>query len=452
VVHNFKEEELSMKAKNALSLALAAGFVSTAGAAEFTPKKIADVSELGQGQHVAHIYFNVVTGEKITTLLGDDAQRPSDGEEGTDFWAATTGAACAEFGDTSSFYWGMDNPTGTTTYDFHAIAFDWGDLPFDTVVDCVEIHWAAGIEDTDTDSDSAADGIEGLAGNWVYWDGFNGRAPQSNSIPLPIVGFTFTTLPGGLGLAPGQAAIYTADIDLGASGTFGTSLMFEIGDTDSDMQEAAFHNALMFDNDADGDLVSDADPDQDGRADWAWSAQWIQPGTVDLDNADSDSNTTTGVDGDVANQGTMGLFFGSPTPGHAEQNTSDGSWDWVYDGAIDGDTEGFFQLGTTENLDGSGEISLNQEGAFWFGAFDCSPGTPGYTPPAHFEVILYGPGDGVPPCPADLNNDGALDFFDVAAFLGLFGAGDLAADWNNDLALDFFDVAGFLGDFGAGCP
>ncbi len=47
---------------------------------------------------------------------------------------------------------------------------------------------------------------------------------------------------------------------------------------------------------------------------------------------------------------------------------------------------------------------------------------------------------------------GVLDFFDVAAFLGQFSAGDPAADFNNDSVLDFFDVAGYLSAFSAGCP
>ena len=42
-----------------------------------------------------------------------------------------------------------------------------------------------------------------------------------------------------------------------------------------------------------------------------------------------------------------------------------------------------------------------------------------------------------------------LDFFDVAAFLADFAAGQ--ADLNGDGAVDFFDVAAFLTAFAAGC-
>ena len=57
-----------------------------------------------------------------------------------------------------------------------------------------------------------------------------------------------------------------------------------------------------------------------------------------------------------------------------------------------------------------------------------------------------------PPCPADLNNDGLLDFFDLQAFLNAFSANDPLADFINDGLFDFFDVQAFLNAFSAGCP
>lgn len=57
-----------------------------------------------------------------------------------------------------------------------------------------------------------------------------------------------------------------------------------------------------------------------------------------------------------------------------------------------------------------------------------------------------------PPCRADLTGDGALDFFDISAFLTLFAANDLAADFTGDGVLNFFDVSVFLTMFTDGCP
>lgn len=57
-----------------------------------------------------------------------------------------------------------------------------------------------------------------------------------------------------------------------------------------------------------------------------------------------------------------------------------------------------------------------------------------------------------PTCPADLNGDGQLDFFDISSFLTAFGLQEPIADFNNDGAWDFFDISGFLSAYSAGCP
>ena len=56
------------------------------------------------------------------------------------------------------------------------------------------------------------------------------------------------------------------------------------------------------------------------------------------------------------------------------------------------------------------------------------------------------------PCPADINGDGVLDFFDISAFLTAFSALDPASDFNGDGQWDFFDISAFLSEFSAGCP
>jgi len=55
-------------------------------------------------------------------------------------------------------------------------------------------------------------------------------------------------------------------------------------------------------------------------------------------------------------------------------------------------------------------------------------------------------------CPADLNNDGELNFFDVSAFLTEFNSMSAAGDFNNDGEYNFFDVSAFLTAFNTGCP
>jgi hypothetical protein len=56
------------------------------------------------------------------------------------------------------------------------------------------------------------------------------------------------------------------------------------------------------------------------------------------------------------------------------------------------------------------------------------------------------------PCPADLTNDGNLNFLDVSAFLAAFGAQDPIADFEPDGSFNFLDVSAYLAAFGMGCP
>jgi glucose/arabinose dehydrogenase len=52
---------------------------------------------------------------------------------------------------------------------------------------------------------------------------------------------------------------------------------------------------------------------------------------------------------------------------------------------------------------------------------------------------------------ADLNDDGVIDFGDVADFVTAFNALDPAADLNNDSVVDFGDVGAFVDAFNLGC-
>jgi len=55
------------------------------------------------------------------------------------------------------------------------------------------------------------------------------------------------------------------------------------------------------------------------------------------------------------------------------------------------------------------------------------------------------------PCAIDYNQDGALNFFDVTAFIVAFNAADPIADLNPDGQFNFFDIAEFLIRYQGGC-
>lgn len=57
-----------------------------------------------------------------------------------------------------------------------------------------------------------------------------------------------------------------------------------------------------------------------------------------------------------------------------------------------------------------------------------------------------------PPCIADFNFDGELNFFDVSAFLVAYLDEDPRADLNSDNVLNFYDVSFFISSYSYGCP
>ncbi|QOJ00005.1 MAG: hypothetical protein HRU70_05690 [Phycisphaeraceae bacterium] len=69
----------------------------------------------------------------------------------------------------------------------------------------------------------------------------------------------------------------------------------------------------------------------------------------------------------------------------------------------------------------------------------------------YFGIVTFGP----PPCGADFNGDGFVDFFDLDAFVECFEGGACpdgkTADFNDDGFIDFFDLDAFVEAFEAGC-
>ncbi len=69
-------------------------------------------------------------------------------------------------------------------------------------------------------------------------------------------------------------------------------------------------------------------------------------------------------------------------------------------------------------------------------------------------LAIYDVG-GCPPypfCPADLDADGAANYFDAQAFLNLYVRGDLEADFNADGEVTVADYTAFEAALAAGCP
>ncbi|MEX0877008.1 MAG: CotH kinase family protein [Phycisphaerales bacterium] len=55
-------------------------------------------------------------------------------------------------------------------------------------------------------------------------------------------------------------------------------------------------------------------------------------------------------------------------------------------------------------------------------------------------------------CEADMNADGAVNFFDISEFLTAFANGDMLGDFNGDGQFNFFDISEFLQSYQGACP
>ena len=108
------------------------------------------------------------------------------------------------------------------------------------------------------------------------------------------------------------------------------------------------------------------------------------------------------------------------------------SWYTIDGGGTTSASGGSFELSGTIGQPDAGSVmtggSFSLTGGFWAGVSQ------------------------TPPCPADINGDGQLNFFDVGDFLVAYSIEDPIADINDDGLFNFFDVGDFLVAYSAGCP
>ena len=394
-------------------------------------------------ERVGHIYLNLTTGEQIVSRVtaGQTALSQSDNSELV--WDCGSGPQCEGISTGGVGFVVLDEPElGQSQYT------SMGDLPLDTLVDCVRFTYTTNILDVDDDSNDIGDGVPGFGMVIDFWDADNGL--DNVLTRLPLLQIQIDNMAGNEdAVENGEWVGFIFTIDLADS--FAEDSRFEIGDSDGDLQGATIGNNDVDTNgdgigdgvsigapglDRDGDGNDDNDIDGDGFFDWAMYFQFIQPGTQDLDG--------DGVlDGDVADQGQIGMFLGAPA-GYTPIEDENGDWEWEIDlsaPAVATGTRSFM-----------GRYSSEGFGIVNFGFTDGIPNpincsVENYNPAMTINKALFSPRSGIW-CPADINRDGLLDFFDVADFLENFAAGE---DFNGDGVTNFFDVADFLDVYTAGC-
>jgi hypothetical protein len=116
---------------------------------------------------------------------------------------------------------------------------------------------------------------------------------------------------------------------------------------------------------------------------------------------------------------------------------SDDTWEW--NGAV-------WTLVSDSGIDPRGHGAMvfepdRTQAVFMFGGQDNLPGS------QPIPGLWYRRGA----CPADLNRDGGVDFFDYLDFVAAFSEGRSLADFNEDCEIDFFDYLEFVAAFSRPC-
>ncbi len=389
---------------------------------------------------VANINVNLATGERTVTPFG---ARPRDNS--IPLWINNYADPCGSDGRIGL----IDNPDAdgdgfadvlfsgdpVSCADDPAVPCEgswhnwWGDIPPDSIIDCVVIAYATLAPDTDTNGDSIGDGIAGYDLTITFSDNDNGLGADGPGVSARscILDLTLTDIPGvPPGLPPGSIAVYTLTLDFAS---LAPSLIFELGDSDGvDDAGTGLSGGSLY------GFPTFGDRDGDGLHDFSYAMRFDQ------------SSLPVPGEGPGRTKGANGYLLVSPTgctaspcPTPTDPPGLDDTHDTYASGPSCPPT-------TTPYI-----------GSFIFG-YSCDDGVPFDS--AFLE--LYGQAGGCKFCcsPAGACNSadlapptGELNFDDVVAFLADFAVPGLCSDLADPVGTwNFDDVVAFLTLFNQGCP
>ncbi len=429
-----------MKAMCGLSLAMAAGCLTSGIAAGAETPEMQISNRTMKAWPVANIYYNFGTGERIVTPFGSGQRNVS-----APVWIATNTDPCGTGGTVGI----IDNPDadgdgiGDIVFTVPTVCATaitpcegtwnawFGELDgADVVVDCVVVAYGIIAPDTDTDGDSIGDGIVDydLFFTWSDNDpGFGADFPGPSGRSC-ILDLQLTDIPGALpGIPPGFVAVYTLTLDFAS---LAPSLIFELADGDGvDDAGTGISGGAIY------GFPTAGDPDADGMNNFSYAMRFDQSA---LPVPGAGAGATKGANGALMTAPVGCTATPCPVPADPPGTEID---------AVDVYTSGPSCPPTITSY----------LGTFFFGGFSCPTGTPN----SQSYLEMYGGGVvGCPEVPAGACNAadlavpvGTLNFDDVVAFLTSFSALGCGSDLADPVGTwNFDDVVAFLTAFSAGCP
>ncbi|MEQ8318247.1 MAG: GC-type dockerin domain-anchored protein [Phycisphaerales bacterium] len=175
----------------------------------------------------------------------------------------------------------------------------------------------------------------------------------------------------------------------------------------------------------------------DGAMEFEASGRSISAGDINGDGLTDLAIAAPYAEGEL---GRVYVLFGDdgPKPPVIQLSDIDGSNGFVITGGGGRDRTGFATSFVGDiNGDGLDDLAL--------GTYP----SPGYGDERAY--VVFGRQVGLPPCPPDLDGDGALTIFDFLAFGNLFELMDPRADFDGDGEFTIFDFLAFQNAFAAGC-
>ena len=423
------------------------------------------------------LYLNMSTGERTLTRYFDADAKAAlpeihhDAAALFDVWLALDQNPCWDDPRADGFGWTAD-ATDDTTLELPitepVIGFDFGDMPFDSVISGLILRVATlATESTDSNNDGTPDtGIDTVA---AFYDAISERNRTSVSPPTAIV--RVESIPGlAPGTDPNDPSLLPIDYDVILD--FGTS-HFELGDSDAlnrgDLWLSGANPGLDLSltmTTTGGAIVPNPTPD--GLADFQYLQHFTQHGS-NLKVTDDSTFIGLGMAEGL-------IVYETYTTSYSTTSTSFPTGTLIYtvfetilipDGppqaqhAFEGFGIGALGPGADYTNTDWGISTYGGGCCYWFGGLDChgfldqlqpdpeyNSSWYNFTPFAQNAMGLLSNNPPPETCASiDFSPDGLLDNADIGAFVAAFLTGEPAADLNADGVLDNGDISTFVQTF-----